>query len=295
MIDDAKAGLFECLLVKDLSRLGRDYIEAGNLIERVFPLFGIRFIAIKDGFDSVKTPLELKVSVTNIANALYVQDISRKISSSKHTKMEQGIPVGTVVYGYRIERDAAGNRTMVVDDEPAEIIREIYRRFIAGEKKMAIAADLNDRHIPTPYQYRFRDQPEKLAGKEHLQWTLSNITKILQDETYIGKFVSGKDIKHLYLHEKRHITPESEWLVFEDHHSEIISRDDYDKAQAMVVRQGFIKQKEENIFRGKVVCGCCDAAYCVFRNHGDRYYMCARKRRYGAKNSGCKSNSVSKN
>ncbi len=294
LIADMKKGLFNTIAVKDLSRLGRDYIETGNLIERIFPLFGIRFIAITDGYDSVKAPSELMVSVTNIANALYAQDISRKICSSKRTKMEQGIPVGTVVYGYRIERDAAGKRIMVIDDEPAEVIREIYRRFIAGEKKMSIAAILNGRHIPTPFQYRFRDQPEKLAGNEHLQWTLANITKILQDETYTGKYVIGKDIKRLYLHEKRHIAPDSEWLVFENHHPSIISREYYDKAQAMVVRQGYVRQKEENIFRGKVVCGCCGSAYCVFKNHGDRYYMCAGKRRYGAKNSGCSSNSVSK-
>ena len=294
LIADMKNGLFNTIAVKDLSLLGRDYIETGNLIERIFPLFGIRFIAITDGYDSVKAPSQLMVSVANIANALYAQDISRKICSSKRTKMEQGIPVGTVVYGYRIERDAAGKSIMVIDDEPAEVIREIYSRFIAGERKMAIAADLNGRHIPTPFQYRFREHPEKLGGKEHLQWTLSNITKLLQDETYTGRYVSGKDIKRLYLHEERHVTPESEWLVFEDHHPAIISREDYDKALAMVVRQGYIRQKEENIFRGKVVCGCCGSTYCVFKNHGDRYYMCARKRRYGAKNSGCSSNSVSK-
>ena len=184
LIADMKNGRFNAIAVKDLSRLGRDYIETGNLIERVFPLFGIRFIAITDGFDSNKSTSELMVSVTNIANALYAQDISKKISSSKRTKMEQGIPVGAVIYGYRIELDAAGDRTMVIDDEPAEVIREIYRRFISGEKKMAIAADLNERGILTPYQYRYRDQPEKLEGKEHLQWTLANITKALQNEAY---------------------------------------------------------------------------------------------------------------
>ena len=294
LIADMKNGRFNAIAVKDLSRLGRDYIETGNLIERVFPLFGIRFIAITDGFDSNKSTSELMASVTNIANALYAQDISKKISSSKRTKMEQGIPVGAVIYGYRIELDAAGDRTMVIDDEPAEVIREIYRRFISGEKKMAIAADLNERGILTPYQYRYRNQPEKLEGKEHLQWTLANITKALQDEAYTGRYVVGKDIKRLYLHEKRHITPESEWLIFENHHPAIIAREDFDKAQAMVVRQGYIAQKEENIFRGKVVCGCCGSAYCVFKNHGDKYYMCARKRRYGAKNSECRNQAISK-
>ena len=251
LIADMKNGRFNAIAVKDLSRLGRDYIETGNLIERVFPLFGIRFIAITDGFDSNKSTSELMVSVTNIANALYAQDISKKISSSKRTKMEQGIPVGAVIYGYRIELDAAGDRTMVIDDEPAEVIREIYRRFISGEKKMAIAADLNERGILTPYQYRYRDQPEKLEGKEHLQWTLANITKALQNEAYTGRYVVGKDIKRLYLHEKRHITPESEWLIFEDHHAAIISRGDLIKHRRWWCGRDILRRKRRTFSVGR--------------------------------------------
>ena len=294
MMADMKAERFDVIAVKDLSRLGRDYIEIENFIERVFPLYGIRFIAITDGYDSRKGGMELMMPVTNIANALYAQDISKKISSAKREQMGKGIPVGIVPYGYRVERGVDGTRRMVIDEEAAEVVREVFRRYLNGEKKMEIAYSLNDRGIPSPYQYRFRDHPEKLVGKEHLQWTLANINKILTGEVYTGKYVVGKDVQCLYRHEKRHIAPESEWLVYDDHHPAIISREEFDAAQNIGTKQGYIRRSEPNLFRGKVVCGFCGSNVCDFRNHGERYYMCARKRRYGARNCDCQSNSVAK-
>lgn len=102
MMSDMRAGRINCIVVKDLSRLGRDYIETGNLVERVFPMMNIRFVAITDNYDSSKKDADLMVAVTNIANDLYAKDISKKISASKQEAMEKGIPTGNVAYGYKV-------------------------------------------------------------------------------------------------------------------------------------------------------------------------------------------------
>lgn len=105
MMSDMRAGRINCIVVKDLSRLGRDYVETGNLVERVFPMMGVRFVAITDNYDSSKKNADLMVAVTNIANDLYAKDISRKACSSKQANMERGIPVGAVAYGYKVVHD----------------------------------------------------------------------------------------------------------------------------------------------------------------------------------------------
>lgn len=117
MMSDMRAGRINCIVVKDLSRLGRDYIETGNLVERVFPMMNIRFVAITDNYDSSKKDADLMVAVTNIANDLYAKDISKKISSSKQEAMEKGIPVGRVTYGYKVVLDENKVRVMVEDKE----------------------------------------------------------------------------------------------------------------------------------------------------------------------------------
>lgn len=170
MMSDMRNGRIDCIVVKDLSRLGRDYIETGNLIERVFPMFRLRLVAVNDQFDSIKGGAEMIMTVTNIANALYAQDISKKIATAKENQMKQGIPCSMVPYGYRVERDAGNEKVMVPDEEPAGIVRRIFEEVAAGTSQTEVAAILNIEGIPTPYQYRMRKQPEKLAEKSHLRW-----------------------------------------------------------------------------------------------------------------------------
>ena len=117
MMSDMRAGRINCIVVKDLSRLGRDYIETGNLVERVFPMMNIRFVAITDNYDSSKKDADLMVAVTNIANDLYAKDISKKISSSKQEAMEKGIPTGNVAYGYKVVFNENKVKVMVEDKE----------------------------------------------------------------------------------------------------------------------------------------------------------------------------------
>lgn len=227
MMSDMRAGRINCIVVKDLSRLGRDYIETGNLVERVFPMMNIRFVAITDNYDSSKKDADLMVAVTNIANDLYAKDISKKISSSKQEAMEKGIPTGNVAYGYKVVFNENKVKVMVEDKEAADVVRWIFNEAEKGTLHSVIAAELNAKHILTPAQYRVRHNIEKLEKLRGVKWTVDTISRILKNEVYIGRYVTGKDRVCLYRHEKRHTTNKDEWYVFENHHIALIAKEQF--------------------------------------------------------------------
>ena len=199
MMSDMRAGRINCIVVKDLSRLGRDYIETGNLVERVFPMMNIRFVAITDNYDSSKKDADLMVAVTNIANDLYAKDISKKISSSKQEAMEKGIPTGNVAYGYKVVFNENKVKVMVEDKEAADVVRWIFNEAEKGTLHSVIAAELNAKHILTPAQYKVRHNIEKLEKLRGVKWTVDTISRILKNEVYIGRYVTGKDRVYLQL------------------------------------------------------------------------------------------------
>ena len=227
MMSDMRAGRINCIVVKDLSRLGRDYIETGNLVERVFPMMNIRFVAITDNYDSSKKDADLMVAVTNIANDLYAKDISKKISSSKQEAMEKGIPTGNVAYGYKVVFNENKVKVMVEDKEAADVVRWIFNEAEKGTLHSVIAAELNAKHILTPAQYKVRHNIEKLEKLRGVKWTVDTISRILKNEVYIGRYVTGKDRVCLYRHEKRHTTNKDEWYVFENHHIALIAKEQF--------------------------------------------------------------------
>ena len=149
MLADMRAGKFQAIVVKDMSRLGRDYIEAGKLVEHVFPLYGIRLISITDGFDTKKDPGGLMMAVANLTNAMYAQDISRKINAAKDVMREKGQPIGKVAFGYKINRDDPKNPKMVIDEETAPVVRRIFSDFISGKGTTTIARELNAEGVLT--------------------------------------------------------------------------------------------------------------------------------------------------
>ena len=293
MMSDIRAGRINCVVCKDASRLGRDYIETGNLIERVFPACGVRFISITDRFDTELPQGDLMMPVTNIANALYAKDISRKTASSKHTMMKKGIPTGAVPYGYKAVRNQDGIREMAVDEEAARIVRRVFAMFCDGRTQSEIVTRLNGENVLTPYQYRNREHPERLAGKEHLCWTLDIVSHILSNEVYTGRYVTGKDRVSLCNNEKRHQTDEAEWNVWENHHEAIVSKETFAQAGSQRKHQATKRRPEANLLRGKVVCGCCGNKVCDCPDKNRRYYLCTRKRRYGK--ASCASSPVAKN
>ena len=283
MMSDMRAGRINCIVVKDLSRLGRDYIETGNLVERVFPMMNIRFVAITDNYDSSKKDADLMVAVTNIANDLYAKDISKKISSSKQEAMEKGIPTGNVAYGYKVVFNENKVKVMVEDKEAADVVRWIFNEAEKGTLHSVIAAELNAKHILTPAQYKVRHNIEKLEKLRGVKWTVDTISRILKNEVYIGRYVTGKDRVCLYRHEKRHTTNKDEWYVFENHHIALIAKEQFyavQKNKRKVI-------KPVNMLKGKIICGCCGSSIHIHPEKHAKVYLCTHRKRYGKDSCNC--------
>lgn len=275
MMSDMRAGRINCIVVKDLSRLGRDYIETGNLVERVFPMMNIRFVAITDNYDSSKKDADLMVAVTNIANDLYAKDISKKISSSKQEAMEKGIPTGNVAYGYKVVFNENKVKVMVEDKEAADVVRWIFNEAEKGTLHSVIAAELNAKYILTPAQYRVRHNIEKLEKLRRVKWTVDTLSQILKNEVYIGRYVTGKDRVCLYRHEKRHTTNKDEWYVFENHHIALIAKEQFyavQKNKRKVIKPA--KKQTVNMLKGKITCGCCGSSIHIHPEKYAKVYMC---------------------
>lgn len=282
MMSDMRAGRINCIVVKDLSRLGRDYIETGNLVERVFPMMNIRFVAITDNYDSSKKDADLMVAVTNIANDLYAKDISKKISASKQEAMEKGIPTGNVAYGYKVVFNENKVKVMVEDKEAADVVRWIFNEAEKGTLHSVIAAELNAKHILTPAQYRVRHNIEKLEKLSGVKWTVDTLSQILKNEVYIGRYVTGKDRVCLYRHEKRHTTNKDEWYVFENHHIALIAKEQFyavQKNKRKVIKP--TKKQTVNMLKGKIICGCCGSSIHIHPEKHAKVYLCTHRKRYG--------------
>ena len=287
MMSDMRAGRINCIVVKDLSRLGRDYVETGNLVERVFPMMGARFVAITDNYDSSKKDADLMVAVTNIANDLYAKDISKKACSSKQANMERGIPVGAVAYGYKVVHDGNKVRHMVIDDEPAKVVKRIFEEDGRNIPLSVIAKDLNNDGIPTPYQYRMRNRPEKLAKKPYLCWNVEIIKQLLKNEVYTGTQIMGKDRVCLYKNQKRYMADKKDWLVFENHHEAIITKAQFLYAQRNRSSVTVVKQRTKSLLRKKIVCGCCGSSMHIHPDRKERYFICTHRKSYGKSSCSC--------
>ena len=288
MMSDMRAGRINCIVVKDLSRLGRDYVETGNLVERVFPMMGARFVAITDNYDSFKKDADLMVAVTNIANDLYAKDISKKIYSCKHEAMEKGIPAGNVAYGYKVVLDENKVRVVVEDKEAADVVRWIFNEAEKGVLQSVIAEKLNAEHILTPSQYRVRNNKEKLEKLSGVKWTVDTLSQILKNEVYIGKYVTGKDRVCLYRHEKRHMTSKDEWNVFEDHHTPLVTKEQFyavQKNKRKALKPA--KKQTVNMLKGKITCGCCGSSIHIHPEKHAKVYMCTHRKRYGKDSCNC--------
>ena len=272
------------VIVKDLSRLGRNLTETGELIEMTFPRMNVRVIAITDKYDSNNGTGGLSVAITNLMNEYYARDISKKICSALRTMQQNGIPTGKAPYGYKLVKDENNNNKMVIDEAPAAVVKEIFDLFISGKTRREIADILNEKSILTPYCYRLRNKPESLIDRKYLCWTSSNINNILSNDTYTGRYTTGKRVQAFYKNEGRHFVPQSEWTVFEDHHEPIISKEDFAKA-CEIAKQYTIKhkpreQKTANIFAKKIFCGC-GSALVYAKGPKNSYYHCYKKYTYG--------------
>ena len=295
MMDDIRGGKVKCVLVKDLSRFGRDYIEAGEYLEKIFPFMGIRFISITDGYDSLTcddAEGALMIPLKNMINDVYAKDISRKIITSFRARQEKGefLPA-FAPYGYVKSKEVAYRYE--VDQETAPYVRMIYEWKADGVSHSEICKRLNDMGAVTPARRKVDLGIWRAEKYKNTVWFGRTIIDILKNPTYTGCIVYGRIPKSLYEGIKMHRAPEEEWRYVPNAHEPIISQELFDKVQKMFAdRAKTFKEKMDknaplrelvtNHFKGKIYCGDCgkrmrfvkptDKRYPVDQDHA--IYVC---------------------
>ncbi len=238
------SGNIECIIVKDLSRFGRDYIETGRYIRYIFPQLGIRFIAVCDNYDSSSSGFfedSLFIPVMSLVNDAYCRDISNKVRWQQEAKRKQGIYIGAfAVYGYIRHEDAPGK--LAVDQVAAEVVRQIFDMRIDGNSAEKIASKLNSQNIPSPLVYKRLNNSKyatSFAKNKMPEWTPVAIRRILSNEIYTGVIIQGKDKKLSYKLPVRKKLPKDEWIRVEGAVTPIITKDVFEKVQKIDLRKKY--------------------------------------------------------
>lgn len=299
MMEDIEAGRVNCVVVKDLSRFGRDYIEAGRYLEKIFPVLGVRFIALTDHYDSLSADTgerQIVLPVKNFINDSYCRDISTKVKSQLAVKRESGECLSPfAVYGYR--KSAEDRNKLVVDKYAAEVVRRIFRWKIEGMAVSAIAKRLNQLHVLSPSEYKRSlglNYRGGFAGGSGSQWGSSSIKRILTDEVYLGHLLQGKTEKINYKVKKSIGKPREEWVRVENTHEAVISESDFETVQNLLKADGRISPESRSVspFMGLLFCGDCGEQMIrrtVKYNGSSRvYYICSTKNR----GEGCSRHSI---
>ena len=279
MMEAVQSGVIDCIVVKDLSRLGRNYIETSQFIEKICPFYGLRFIAVNDGFDTaaVTDTAQMSMALSNIVNDYYAKDISRKVTSALQTKMERGDYIGNYApHGYC--KDPDNKNHLVIDPEAAPVIRQIFQWRAEGVSYMGINRRLNEAGIPSPGQYRLEHGIETNNNQKgrSVLWNKHMVTEILKNIVYIGHLTQKKGSQCLYAGIPYHITGEDEWIVAEHTHEPIISqelfeavqkinRESAERSRANSGKYAYLP-REKNIFGKKLTCAECGAVMKLHRS-----------------------------
>ena len=283
LMTDIKSGRIKCLVVRDLSRFGRDYIETGTYLERIFPQIGLRFIAIKENYDNFDTDgsnESLMIPLQNMINALYSKDISRKVSTALKAQMEQGtFQKRNLPYGYRWNEE---HTNMVIDEETASYVRLIFQRKIEGWSMPMILDELDRLGAPNTELRKRQNGTRTGDGCSCKGWHKSTVYGILTNPHYVGDTVLGRSMVAIYKGIKSHnVKDKDEWIVFPNTHEAIISREDFQKVQdimnaASEARQTKMQKSEEiratliNLFDGKIFCADCGKRMYFHRKKVDK-------------------------
>lgn len=299
MMEDVHAGKVNCVIVKDLSRFGRDYIEAGRLIQKIFPALRVRFIAITDHYDSTtanKTDSSLILPVKNFVNDSYCRDISQKVKAHQKIKRQNGEFIGAfTVYGY--EKNSNNRNQLVVDVYAADIVRKVFTWKVDGLSLGAIADKLNNLHILSPLEYKKSKGVKYCSGFQSVtesKWSAMAVKRILTNPVYIGTLVQGKQEKINYKVKKKVDKPETEWICVENTHEAIINKQDYYMVQKLLKFDGraSVETGAANLFTGILFCGDCKAPMIrrtnTYKGVSNVYYICQTKN----KSLGCSRHSL---
>lgn len=288
LLRDVEAGKINCIVVKDLSRLGRNYIEAGEFLEKECPRLGVRFISINDGYDSasLNSSEELTAALKNIINDYYAKDISRKSCSALAVKRRNGEYVGSYApYGYR--KDPGNKNRLLIDPVTAPVVRQIYAWRAAGAGFGTITRRLNEQGVPSPGRYRFEQgiMTNNNQKGSKLLWNRHVLSGILKNPVYIGHLAQGKCRAGLYRGIPAHTVPKKEWDMSYHTHEAILTQELFEAVQRINEQQSaayFANRgkysdlpKESNPYREKLICADCGARLKLYRalaKNGSRGY-----------------------
>lgn len=312
MMADLKAGLINCVIVKDLSRFGREYIEAGNYIEKVFPFLRVRFISIVDRYDSADENCGrelLLISLKNLMHEMYAKDISKKVGSTFRMKQEKGIfyRSATIPYGYQMNESGTN---YVICKQTAPIVQEIFRQCSEGISSYTISRWLYQNHIQTPGQYIQSGSVYRKEADELKLWHYSTIKRMLENPVYIGNIIRHKSEQSFFAGKKVSLVPEQEQIVIENNHEPIIDRQMFEDVQRILSQPKGRKCElsggkqlvsfDKNIFQGKLFCASCKAnmvrvnKYRIINGKKEQYktFQCSTHRNY---NDLCDTRNIAEN
>ncbi len=303
MVNDMRAGEIDCIVVKDLSRLGRNYLETGDYLEKIFPFFGIRFIAVTDGYDNTASSAAddgLIVPLKNLINEAYAKDMSKKISTAIDIKQRQGKFVGSrAPYGYR--KSPEDKNQLIVDKEASPVVARIFECKATGMGNGAIARMLNEEGIASPMRYKYEKGLTKNKRYADGLWNDSTIAAIILNPVYIGDMEQGIQKEAMYMGIKKHKPEKSGRIYVAGTHEPVVSREIFDKVQELVEerKQKVIAEREkyahverkENIFIHTVFCGDCGGSLSLHRKARKAAggvkvcsdYICPNSESYGEK------------
>lgn len=286
MIKDAYDKKFDTIIVKDLSRFGRDYIEAGKYIQRIFPENGIRFISVNDNYDSKSADMNdthLILPIKNFINDSYCRDISNKVKSSQKIKREKGDYISAFApYGYK--KSEENKNKLVVDEQAAPNIKNIFDMKLKGYSSKAIADELNRLGVLTPRKYK-ESQGFKCNGFQNIKggnWSAKAVNRIIENEVYIGNTLQGKSITLNYKNKKQIGKDKEEWIRVEDTHEAIVSKEVFSIANTMLKRDlNNSRGKDKiDIFTGMLFCKECGSSLIrrtvKYKEREEVFYICSK-------------------
>lgn len=261
LLNDINKGKINCIIVKDLSRFGRNYIETTEYIENIFPLLNVRFISINDNYDSNNKDdfnNYFNLNFKNIIYGYYSKDISKKVKTAGLNKAKIGkIPTSSAPYGYTISKE--DKHKFEIDKNTYRIVQDIFNMACDGKNFIEIAKILNNKNVLTPLEYKMSIGKVNKLGKckGKLFWKSTTVRNILKNEVYAGTRIYGKtEIKEIGTRNYKNIDRDN-WIVFENHHQAIVSKEIFEQAQSIFKGDRGLRNYKENIFKGILKCGYC--------------------------------------
>ena len=281
MIEDIEQGKINMIITKDLSRLGRNYVQSGYYTETYFPEHNVRYIAILDNIDTGLDSANNDIApFKSILNEMYAKDTSKKINSVLQSKRKQGEYLGTAPYGYK--KDPENKYHLIKDEEAAKVVKTIFRMFLEGYGTMQIADYLSEQKIPIPSDYNKRNRGTKSIT--YGLWAQSTVRFILSNEVYTGTVIQGKRKKISFKSKKFVDVPEEDWIRVPNMHEAIVSQEDYQRARRIIEdTKGSRVVENDYLFKGLLRCYDCKG-YIGIRSpdkNGNIYGRCQRYGRYG--------------